>query len=476
MENIKDSKRNGGVPSVGDLRARVALGADSDARKTVVSLFDAGTFVETGALIARKFGERPGEGDATELAGVVTGYGAVDGKLPCAYLFDATRMKGAVDEKTADKIVSLYDLAEKNGAPVVGVFDSVGANIFEGVAALSAYAKIMRAVADASDVIPQIALISGKCIGSLASVAAMSDIAILEEGASLYVTDPALTGETDGQSPILSAVADAGTAVERVRRLISFLPPCAGCGVLASDPTDDLNRRMSGALPADPAGLLSAVADNGKYIPVSVASSLFCAFAEIGGVRCGVVISDKGKNDGRIDALSARIAARFVDLSDAFSLPVVTLVDSMGLAVSGENEKAPFSSELAKLAFAYAGASVPTVTVIVGHAIGASFALLGSRGIGADVAYALEDSEIGALPADAAVAFAFEDALAKGKTRKELESEWKNMIASPVAAAATGEIDDVIPASELRCRIASALLMLSAKGSVSAPDRAIRPL
>ncbi|MBO6019709.1 MAG: hypothetical protein J6P88_00815, partial [Clostridia bacterium] len=150
--------------------------------------------------------------------------------------------------------------------------------------------------------------------------------------------------------------------------------------------------------------------------------------------------------------------------------------DSAGLAVSAENEKAPFSTDLARLALAYADACVPTVTVILGRAIGASFALLGSRSLGADVAYALEGSEIGALSADAAVAFAFEDALAKGKTKEELRSEWKNMIASPVAAAATGEIDDVIEASELRCRVASALLMLSAKGTVDAPARAIRPL
>lgn len=475
MGNKNERQNAEKIPTLGTLREKSAAGAASDARKTVVSIFDEGTFVETGALIARRFGEMPGEGDS-ELAGVVTGYGAVDGKLTCAFLFDATRMKGAVDGRTADKIVALYDLAEKNGAPVVGVFDSVGANIFEGVSALAAYGRIFSAVAHASGVIPQIALISGKCVGTLSAIAATFDIALLDEGASLYVTDPALTGEKDGQSPILSAVCDAGSSASRIRSLISFLPPCAGCGVAVSTCADDLNRRLGSTLPADAAGILSAIADGGKTIPVSASGSLLCSLAEIGGVRCGIVLSDRNENEGKIDALSARVAARFVDFCDAFSLPVVTLVDSAGLAVSAENEKAPFSSDLARLALAYADACVPTVTVILGRAIGASFALLGSRSLGADVAYALEGSEIGALSADAAVAFAFEDALAKGKTKEELRSEWKNMIASPVAAAATGEIDDVIAASELRCRVASALLMLSAKGTVDAPARAIRPL
>ncbi len=475
MGNRKAEQNAGGIPTVASLRAK-ASESEQAARATVASIFDEGTFVETGALIARRFSETPGGSDAGELAGVVTGYGAVDGKLTCAFVFDAARCKGAVDGRTADKIVSLYETAKKNGAPVIGVFDSVGANVFEGVSALAAYGRILSAVAGASGIVPQIALISGKCIGTLSAVAAMFDIAILEEGASLYVTDPALTGEKDGQSPILCAECDAGTAADTVRRLISFLPPCAGCGVRVSEPTDDLNRRLAKTLPADAASILAAVADNGKTLAVSGAGSLLCSFAEIGGVRCGIVLSDESKNEGRIDALSARTAARFVDLCDAFSLPVVTLVNSMGLAVSAENERAPYSTDLARLAFAYAGASVPTVTVILGHAIGAAFPLLGSRSTGADVVYALEGSEIGVLPADAAVAFAFEDALAKGRTKEELREEWKNMIASPVAAAATGEIDDVIEPSELRCRIASALLMLSEKGAPAAPDRAIRPL
>ena len=471
----KKQNVNAGIASAASLQAELAAVSGSDAYKTVAALFDEGTFVETGALVTRRFSEVPGTGDA-ELAGAITGYGAVDGKLTCSFLLDASRCKGAIDGKTAEKIVSLYDLAKKNGAPVIGVFDSVGANVFEGVSALAAYGRIISSVASASGVVPQIALISGKCIGTLSAVAAMFDIAILEEGASLYVTDPSLTGEKDGQAPVLSAVSEKGKAADLVRTLISFLPPCAGCGVAVSECKDDLNRRLANALPADAASILSSVADNGRSIPVSSSGSLLCSFAEIGGVRCGIVISDTNKDGGKIDALSARTAARFVDLCDAYSLPVVTLVDSLGLAVSGENEKAPYSTDLARLAFAYTGASVPKVTVVIGHAIGAAFPLLGSCSTGADVVYAVDGAEIGILSADAAVAFAFDAALAEGRTKEELRDEWKQTVASPAAAAATGEIDGVIPASEVRCRVASALLMLSAKGTVDAPYRAIRPL
>ena len=134
----KNENKNAAVTTLSALRAKLAAGTGSGAYKTVASIFDEGTFVETGALVTRKYAETPGF-DADELAGVVTGYGAVDGKLTCAFLLDATRCKGAIDGRTADKIVSLYDLAKKNGAPVVGVFDSVGANIFEGVTALAAH-------------------------------------------------------------------------------------------------------------------------------------------------------------------------------------------------------------------------------------------------------------------------------------------------------------------------------------------------
>ena len=154
---------------------------------------------------------------------------------------------------------------------------------------------------------------------------------------------------------------------------------------------------------------------------------------------------------------------------------MVTLVDSLGLAIDSANEDL-FAPELSKLAFAYANSTCPKVTVILGHAIGAAFVLLGSKSLGADIVYALDDSEIGALPADSGVAFAWDKYITEEKTREELIAEWKENVSSPVAAASSGEIDDIINTNELRARICSALLMLSAKGSSSTRGRKVLPL
>ena len=464
------------LPSAEELRAALAASGSSSAREAIAALYDADTFVETGAYVKRGFAEYLADDKTSALESVITGYGAVDGKLVFTYAFDFTRNKGAVDEKTAAKIVSLYETATKNGAPVVAILDSAGADVFEGVSALAAYARILRAAASASGVVPQIAFVLGKATGTLATLSAMCDAVVLAEGAELYVTAPALTGKENAQKALLTYEGDKASCLGYLRALLSFLPSSAGLGISVCEPTDDLNRRLGNVTfggSADSA--VGAIADNGSFLAASRTDSILCAYAVIGGVKCGVVASNAGKTEGKLDADSARAIARFVDLCDAWSLPIVTLVDSKGIDASGESETA-FSAELAKLAFAYAGASVPKITVVIGYAIGASFILLGSRALGADVVYATENAEIGALSAEASVAFAWEKHISGEKSREELAAEWRTSLASPVAAAETGEIDDIISVSELRARIASAALMLSAKGTVAPSHRAVRPL
>ncbi len=464
------------LPTAEELRAAFAEGGATSAREAIAALYDADTFVETGAYVKRGFAEYLADDKTSALESVITGYGAVDGKLVFTYAFDFTRNKGAVDEKTAAKIVSLYETATKNGAPVVAILDSAGADVFEGVSALAAYARILRAAASASGVVPQLAYVLGKCSGTLATLSAMCDAVVLADGAELYVTAPSLTGKENAQKALLTYTGDKASCLGYLRALVSFLPSCAGLGVSVSEPTDDLNRRLGNVTFGHSAELaVGAIADGGFFLPASKTASILCAYATIGGVKCGVVASDATETEGKLDAESTRVAARFVDLCDAWSLPIVTLVDSKGVDASGASETA-FSAELAKLAFAYAGASVPKITVVVGHAIGAAFVLLGSRALGADVAYAVEGAEIGALAAEASVAFAWEKHITADKSREELISEWRASVASPVAAAETGEIDDIISISELRARIASAALMLSAKGTVAPSRRAVRPL
>ena len=306
----------------------------------------------------------------------------------------------------------------------------------------------------------------------------MFDFVVKEESADLYVSSPALTGVKNAQDSIVTFSGDIGACAGYVKSLVSFLPDNSDTGIQVSDSADNLNKMLGDLDFCDSAlTAIGAIADNGVFIEAwsSLAKGVTTAFAIIGGVRCGIVANSFSENSGKINAKSAKKIARFVNFCNSFSIPVVTLVDSLGVAIDKENEDT-FAPELAKLAMAYACANVPKVTVILGHAVGASFVLLGSKALGADLVYALDTAEIGALSAESGVAFAWDKYITEEKTRAELVSEWKCSVSSPFRAAASGEIDDIIGTNELRARICSALLMLSAKGKFSQNGRKVLPL
>lgn len=451
------------LPTADELRRSLAASENAEVRQQIAALFDKDTFVETGAYTKRGFSEFLTTDKANELEGVITGYGAIDGKLVFVFAEDATRMGGAIDEHHAKKITDLYALAMKNGAPVIGMFNSRGADIFSGTTSLAAYARIMKCISDASGAILQIALVMGKCVGTMAAMAAMFDFTIAANGADYYVNPKA------DKSVKNFAIVSEGEPYECIgtaRALVSFLPENSAIGCEVVECSDNLNRTL-GELDfgGSATAMISTIADNGMYIELAsaICPEVTTVFSTIGGVKCGVIATSFSENEGRITALGAKKIARFVSFCDCFSIPVVTLVDSLGLSLESECES-DFADLLADLAYAYATADNAKVTVIAGHAIGASFALLGSKALGADVVYCTDSSEIGALPADSGVAFAWDKYITTQTTREELISEWKSSVASPVAAASSGEIDDIISTNELRARICSALLMLSAKG------------
>ena len=462
------------LPTAAQLRESLYASEGTEAREQIRLLFDKDTFVEIGAYTQRGFSEFLATEKTSELEGVICGYGAVDGKLVFAFVQDASRMGGAIDDRHAKKITDLYTMALNNGAPVVGIFNSNGTDIFEGTAGLAAYGKIMSAITKASGVIPQIAYVAGNCIGTCAAIASMFDVVVKNDDAALYVSSPALTGEKDAQDAIVSYHGSQEMCIGYVVSLISFLPSNSSIGIQSSEIyTDNLNRKLGNLdFGGDALALISVIADNSMFMELTheYAPGATTAFTTIGGVRCGVVATSYSVNEGRIDAAAARKIAKFVTLCDSFSIPVVTVVDSLGLAINKKNEHI-FAPELAKLAMAYAGARCPKITVINGHAIGASFLLLGSKSLGADLVYATEESEIGALTAASGVAFAWDKYITEEKTREELISEWKMTVSSPASAAASGEIDDIISINEMRARICSALLMLCAKGNASAVAR-----
>lgn len=468
------------LPTAEELRQSLYALEGSEARAQIAMLFDKDTFVEIGAYTKRGFSDFVSTEKSNEFEGVICGYGAIDGKLVFAFVEDATRMGGAIDERHAKKIVDVYRMALNNGAPVVGIFNSNGTDIFEGTAGLAAYGTIIKAVTRASGVIPQIAYVAGNCIGTCAAIASMFDIVVKNDQASLYVSSPSLTGEVNAQDAIVSYSGTEDLCIGYIFGLISFLPQNSSIGIQPPEIcTDNLNRKLGNLdFGGDARSAISLIADNSMYIELTrdYAPGTTTAFSIIGGVKCGIVATSFAVNEGRIDVASARKISKFVGLCDSFSIPIVTIVDSIGLAINNKNEPI-FAPELAKLAMAYASSTCPKITIYHGHAIGASFVLLGSKSLGADLVYATEESEIGALSAASGVAFAWDKYITEEKTREELIAEWKNSVSSPANAASSGEIDDIISISEMRARICSALLMLSAKGKSSfIADHKVLPL
>ena len=430
----------------------------------IAALFDAGTFVETGAFMKR--------GD--DLTGVVCGYGAVNGKLVYAFAQDSDRKKGAIDALQAEKIAMLYGMAQKNGAPVVGMFDSVGATVADGAAVLSAYGKLLKVVSDASGVVPQIAIINGVCAGMAATVAAMFDVVVtVKDQSELYVNAPFLAGKEIGTTEYTAqnglatiAAEDEGDAIAKAVKLVSMLPSNCEEGVAIEDITDDINRTVAveGLAGKD---LINALCDANTFVALgeAYATEMITGLAVFGGVTCGVVANDASVNGGVITCEGAKKAAKLVGFCDSYSIPVITLVDSIGVATGAEAEGAPLAAQLGKLAMAYATANTAKIGVVCGKAYGAAFTLMGSKALGADMVYALPTSEISVMAPASAVAFLWNDKITEEVTRADLVEKWTKECASPEAAAADGSIDDVVATAELRQRICAAVYMLMMKNA-----------
>ncbi len=423
-------------------------------------IFDLGTFVELGAYTKRQNSE-------TDFEGVLCGYGAINGKLTFAFVQDSGRTKGAFGERHAKKIANMYALAVKNGAPVIGVFDSAGAVVYDGAAALAAYGKFMKCISDASGIIPQIAVIDGVCGGSSAVAASMFDFTVtVKEKSKLYVNSPFIIGGEAGSSDFAAAsgisaysAKDEGDAFAFVRNLVNVLPSNNADGAFTEN-GDDMNRAVAFDAEKYEAGeLVRTLADNGSLTELyaDYTENALLGIASFGGITTGVVACK-----GILDIKAARAISKLISFCDSFAMPVLTLVDSEGLDVSAEAESAAYASELARLAYAYTSSNNAKLTVVVGKAYGAAFTLLGSKSVGADMALALPTACISVLSPEASVAFVWNSKVGE-KSREELEAEWKEKCASAAEACDAGEIDDVVAPEELRARICAAFAMLASK-------------
>lgn len=460
-------------------------GESGAARANLSALFDEGTFVELGAYVRRSSApSETGEG----FEGVVTGYGAVDGRLAFAFAQDFDREKGALGEAHARKICSLYDAAVKNGAPIIGIFNSAGAYLLEGVAALAGYGKIMKKSAEAKGIVPQIAVITGICGASAAVIASMFDFVIAGgDNGKIFVNSPFIVKEKlkNPRAGTVSAAAEAGTvdivaknaveAVKSAKALLLKLPQNSSNGIVYNVSSDDANRLTTEVSAIVNTGgydmkkVIALIADEGVFIETAAdfAPEMLTGFISLNGITAGICASQPSVNGGALSASASLKAAKIVGFCGSFNIPLVTIVDSEGLDLASENAAPSYPTTLAGLATAYASYDNAKVTVVAGKAYGAAYTVFGSKSLGTDVVFALDSAKISPMPPEAAVEFTSGEKINAStdpaKEREALAAEWHEKYSSPLAAARNGDMDDIIDGAELRQRVAAAVEMQAAK-------------
>lgn len=456
------------------------------AYELIGQLFDEGTFVETNAYV-KAYANELGTADTAEYEGVVCGYGAVDGRLTFVYAQNAARLNGAFSKAAAEKIAALYDMAKKNGAPVVSIFDSNGAKVEEGIDVLAGYGKVMKKACALKGKVPQIAVVVGNCAGAAATVAALSDLSVMVEGASYSMTPASVlvangadknVGEAEyvsSKGMVSMTVKNTAEAFASVKDILSYLPSNKLDTNVYTGVEDDPNRAtpevasiVAGAS-YDVHGVISAIADGGKFTELNAgkAKAIVTGFITVNGIVAGVVANNPAAKDAMLCKGCMNKAADFISFCDSFGISVLTLVDTNGFCAECEAKGKNFVAASAKLAESYCKASVPMVTVNVGSAYGTAFTIMGSKELGADIVIALDSAKIGVLKPNAGVAMMWTEKMAGAKApiekRKALEEEWELLMSTPILAAQAGQVDDIIPAEYLRVKVASALEMLSMK-------------
>ncbi len=485
----KQAKAGGGEKRIQQQHARGKL----TARERIDLLLDPGSFEELNPFITHRatdFGlaEQRYLGDA-----VVTGSGRIDNRLVFIYSQDFTVLGGSISEANALKVCRIMDIALKKGAPIIGLNDSGGARIQEGVASLCGVGEILLRNTLCSGVIPQLSVVMGPCAGGAVYSPAITDFIFMVKGISrMSITGPevvkAVTGEDISydelggtmihaqKSGVAHFVADdEPDCLQMVRRLLSFLPQNNTETPPRSEPTDDPNRtdeNLLNLIPDNPKTaydmrkLIMSVADNGDFMEVHqrFAPNLIVGFARLNGRPVGMVTQQPMHLAGVIDNNAAIKGARFVRFCDAFNIPLVSLVDVPGFMPGTQQEQDGIIRNGAKFIYAYAESTVPKITVITRKAYGGAYIVMSSRHLRGDINYSWPTGEIAVMGPEGAVNIIFREAIAKSdnpdETRQRLVSEYKEKFADPYTAAARGYIDDVIDPRATRPKLIRALEML----------------
>ena len=499
-----------------EINARALLGGGADrikkqheggkltARERIDLLVDPGSFVEIGRLVVHRCADFGMEDQKIPGDGVVTGYGLIDGRKVFVFAQDFTVFGGSLSGAYAQKICKVMDLALKVGAPVIGLNDSGGARIQEGVESLAGYADIFLRNTLGSGVIPQISCIMGPCAGGAVYSPAITDFILMVEGTSyMFITGPevikAVTHEEVTKEDLGGASAHASksgvchltspddkTCLAQTRELLSFLPS-NNQEDPPFKPTQDPPMREVPALdtmipveanrPYDVKDVIRAVVDDGYLFEVAeaYAQNIVVGFARVGGRSVGVVANQPQVLAGVLDIHSSMKAARFVRFCDCFNIPLVTFVDVPGFMPGTDQEYGGIIKHGAKLLFAFAEATVPKVTVILRKAYGGAYDVMASKHIRADVNFAFPKAEIAVMGPDGAVNIVRRSEILKAsdpdKTRTEFVADYREKFANPYKAAELGFIDEVIYPRTLRSRLHRSLEMLKDKRDSNPPRK-----
>ena len=495
LDNREKAKLGGGIKRIDSQHAKGKL----TARERIELLLDQDSFEEFDMFVTHRCSEF-GMADTKFLSdGVVTGQGTINGRLVFVFAQDFTVFGGALSEMMAEKICKVMDKAMTVGAPVIGLNDSGGARIQEGVNSLAGYAEIFERNILASGVVPQISAIFGPCAGGAVYSPALTDFILMSDQTSyMFVTGPkvvkTVTGEDittedlggaeihstkSGVSHFLAQTEEEGIAT--IRELLSYLPsnnleeePTTVC----IDPFDRLEDRLNSIIPDNPnlpydmMEVITAIVDDGKFLQVHerYARNIIVGFCRMGGASVGVIANQPNVSAGVLDIEASRKAARFVRFCDCFNIPILTLVDVPGFLPGRVQEYGGIITHGAKLMFAYGEATVPKVTVTLRKSYGGAHDVMSSKQLRGDFNYAWPTAQIAVMGAKGAVEVlygkemsAITDPEAKAKFVADKENEYNNAFANPYKAASYGYIDDVIEPRNTRFRVIRAFQSLQTK-------------
>ncbi len=468
--------------------------AQTSASNRIKQLLDEGSFVEIGGYVTARSTDFNMTAKETPADGVVTGYGTIGGGLVYVYSQDASVLGGSVGEMHAKKISNIYGMAMKMGAPVIGLIDCAGLRLQEATDALAGFGELYLSQSMASGVIPQICAVFGSCGGGMAVSAALADFTLMEEKTGkLFVNSPnTLDGNYKEKCDTSSAkfqseetgtvdfIGSEAEVLEQIRTLISILPANNEDDMSYEECTDDLNRLCDGleGWAGDTKEALKTISDDGFFFETKAGygQAMVTGFIRLNGVTVGCVANrteiygENGEKEkelnGGLTARGCERAAEMVNFCDAFNIPVLTLVNVNGYQAVKCTEK-KIAKAAAKLTYAYANATVPKVTVIVGKAYGTAYLTMASKAVGADVVYAWPGAEIGMMDAVSAAKIMYADEIAEAEDAAALigekAAEYRELQSSAAAAAKRGYVDDIIEAQETRKRVIAAFEMLFTK-------------